>query len=201
MERIFNEQVGLNSHPAEADIISGDVEKPTSLEKFKNVESLQKAYNSLESEFTKRSQRLRRLEEECAALKAQLGDNLSSGAKSGGAVGTTAEEFFKKYPDAAKYLESPDKLAALKGDGTLENAYIELLTGKLNNLAELSESRDHIISHIDSAMKDEIIRDFLSEISCVKPKQFIVGGETAVTPPLRPKTLSEAKTLAEKYFG
>lgn len=55
-------EVGVNAHTACAEKVNGEWILPTSLQKFKDVESLCKAYNSLESEFTKRCQRIKELE-------------------------------------------------------------------------------------------------------------------------------------------
>lgn len=65
----ISEQVGINAHTAEADKLFGEGILPTSLGKFHDVESLCKAYNSLESEFTKRCQRIKELEGEIEELK------------------------------------------------------------------------------------------------------------------------------------
>ncbi len=55
-------EVGINAHTAGAEKVNGEGILPASLQKFKDVESLCKAYNSLESEFTKRCQRIKELE-------------------------------------------------------------------------------------------------------------------------------------------
>ncbi len=63
MEELKNEQTEVCTHTAGAennDVGVGQAE--VSLGKFKNSESLLNAYNSLESEFTKRCQKLKELE-------------------------------------------------------------------------------------------------------------------------------------------
>jgi len=58
-----NEQITLEPQTAGADEKStGGIEKAISLGKFKDVQSLLDAYNSLQAEFTKRCQRLKELE-------------------------------------------------------------------------------------------------------------------------------------------
>ena len=58
-----NEQIKIASQPAEAEENNlGDTDIGISLGKFKDVKSLLDAYNSLQSEFTKRCQRLKELE-------------------------------------------------------------------------------------------------------------------------------------------
>ena len=64
MENIeINEQIETNTQPAGADELEvGDGKGEISLGKFKDVNSLLNAYNSLQAEFTKRCQRLKELE-------------------------------------------------------------------------------------------------------------------------------------------
>ena len=58
-----NEQITLEPQTAEAEERNiGGMEKAISLGKFKDVQSLLDAYNSLQAEFTKRCQRLKELE-------------------------------------------------------------------------------------------------------------------------------------------
>lgn len=201
-----DEQTELRTHTAEADMDTGGAFNSVSLEKFKDVQSLLKAYNSLEAEFTKRSQRLRKLEGENEALARQLetkqecssvyGDSSFADGKSG------LENFIEKYPEAEQYREELSLLAEGKhGGDVLERGYIELLSSKLKKQAEQLESREYLISQIEnSEIKDEIIRDFLSGILSSTPKRLLSGGEIALTPPIRPKSLQEAKILAEEYF-
>ena len=58
----LNEQMNEKTQPAEAEEIKGEKESGVSLGKFKDVNALLNAYNSLQAEFTKRSQRLKELE-------------------------------------------------------------------------------------------------------------------------------------------
>lgn len=62
MEKEINEQTELKSHTAEAEEGKGESRSDVSLGKFKDVNALLEAYNSLQSEFTKRCQKLKELE-------------------------------------------------------------------------------------------------------------------------------------------
>ena len=70
MKELSNEQITETAQPAAAEIENGAKEEAISLGKFKDVNALLNAYNSLQSEFTKRSQRLKELEGELSAEKA-----------------------------------------------------------------------------------------------------------------------------------
>ncbi len=63
MENLVNEQTEvLESQPATAETEKGEKQTEVSLGKFKDAKSLLEAYNSLQSEFTKRCQRIKELE-------------------------------------------------------------------------------------------------------------------------------------------
>jgi len=62
MQEIKNEQTTLLTQPAEAEKDEGGEKSEVSLGKFKDVGALLNAYNSLQSEFTKRCQKIKELE-------------------------------------------------------------------------------------------------------------------------------------------
>ena len=63
MEEVINEQMEATAQPAEAEKSIGEGKQAEiSLGKFKDVNALLQAYNSLQAEFTKRCQRLKELE-------------------------------------------------------------------------------------------------------------------------------------------
>lgn len=200
-----NEQTELRTHTAEADKNSGGDFNSVSLEKFKDVKSLLKAYNCLEAEFTKRSQRLRQLEGENEQLTKQLETKQSSSIDGNYSLAddkVIVNEFLQKHPDAELYLNELSRIVDGKqGRSILEDGYIELLSNKLKEQAEQFKSREYLVSQIEnSEIKDEIIENFLSGILAHTPKQLLGEGEISLTPPIKPKSLQEAKILAEEYF-
>ena len=64
MEELKNEQTEQQAHTAQAEKETGVTDSEVSLGKFKDVTALLSAYNSLQSEFTKRCQRVKELESE-----------------------------------------------------------------------------------------------------------------------------------------
>ena len=62
MEEIKNEQISPQTQTADAEITHGEDKGEISLGKFKDVGALLNAYNSLQSEFTKRCQKIKELE-------------------------------------------------------------------------------------------------------------------------------------------
>ena len=68
MEELRNEQTEQTAQSAEAAKVNGEMESEVSLGKFKDVNAILSAYNSLKSEFTKRCQRVKELEGELSAI-------------------------------------------------------------------------------------------------------------------------------------
>lgn len=71
----LDEKEGVTAETAEAE---KDVKAAAVPEKFKDVQTLIKAYSDLEAEFTRRSQRLKELEERNKAQEGSDGNNPSS---------------------------------------------------------------------------------------------------------------------------
>ena len=69
MEELKNEQTEQQAHTAQAEKEIGAPDSEVSLGKFKDVTALLSAYNSLQSEFTKRCQRVKELETQLSTVK------------------------------------------------------------------------------------------------------------------------------------
>lgn len=93
MKEAIDEQIEANAQGAAAQEDTG-AKTEISLGKFKDVNALLSAYNSLESEFTKRCQRIKELEGSAASDKAKVPDN-----RAGQDEGTSREkdEILKDY--------------------------------------------------------------------------------------------------------
>lgn len=73
MEELTNEQIQTLTETAEAERVTGGEKEGISLgNKFKDVNALLSAYNSLQAEFTKRCQRLKELETKMAGDKTEV---------------------------------------------------------------------------------------------------------------------------------
>lgn len=79
MERILNEQTEMSANTAEADRDKVATDGEVSLGKFKDVNALLGAYNSLQSEFTKRCQRIKELEGKIISDKTCVPENNDTG--------------------------------------------------------------------------------------------------------------------------
>lgn len=193
-----------------------------SVGKFADVESLSKAYNQLESEFTKRSQRLRELEREVESLKEQsagraesevvqdetgsaAGERTNADSESvgeGGGLTNEVERFLKDNPEACGYADEIIAKIDLNGEpesGFLYRAYVGVLKDML--LREREKITDEFIlrrATDTKSIRDEIIRGYLAELYSAKREYLLSGngGESVVAPPIKPATISEAGKMA-----
>jgi hypothetical protein len=110
MQEQVNEQIEVEKHTAEAEnIIEGENKTEISLGKFKDVSALLCAYNSLQSEFTKRCQKIKELEGQInKAVDAEVkGDKIINELD--------REEIVKDY--LSKILSSKQKAIVMNNDG------------------------------------------------------------------------------------
>ena len=147
--------------------------------KFSSAEELLKAYNALQSEFTKRSQALAKYEKEKKESETE----------------TKAKDFFKKYPVAERYAE---ELAQTIEEDKVEpeEALVKVLANKIRPLKELADD-DKVVQEVlsDQKNRDKVIAEYLSAYrtpGMVFPK----GGAIPVTPPLPVQSVEDAGRVA-----
>ena len=161
--------------------------------KFKDAETLLKAYESLESEFTRRSQRLKAIEGELL-----LRSEKDKAEKK--VVGTaTAEEFVGRYPNAVKFAEEIKQKQSLDGESFLgvEDAYIKILERELLGMEnKLSENKNAF----SQDFSDAVIKDYLKKVMSAKSTAKQTGGVILTIPPRKPSTIQEASALAKNYI-
>ena len=100
MENILNEQTELSAHTAGADLEKSEGQSEVSLGKFKDVGALLNAYNSLQSEFTKRCQKIKELQAKLDDADKANAPQESVAAQSAVQVDTTfkdEEKVIKEY--------------------------------------------------------------------------------------------------------
>jgi len=159
----------------------------TSYGKFKSAEELLRAYNSLETEFTKRSQKLSEYERRETGFDSKV------------------TEFVKNYPIAEKYA---DEIAAeIKdvgeiGERELERALLTVLSGKVKT-AEQMAADDEVVRLVLKSENNRkaVINDYLDGVRRNgAPVTLPKGGATPVTPPSNPRTIKEAGSVAIKIL-
>ncbi len=162
--------------------------------KFKDVESLLKAYNSLEAEFTKKSQKLATLETENEKIQTEQ-NKIAEQEK-------RVEEFVNKF-EIAKPFSSALKESLANGEDNLHDKAIELIS-KTYKSAEFYANDDEFLNNFifsNQEIKDKIVKDYLSKITQNSPiKVENGGGAISLTPPKMPTTIQEAGKLAKSII-
>lgn len=113
-----NEQISLAPQPATADDFIGGKDEQISLGKFKDVNALLSAYNSLQAEFTKRCQRLKELESKTAVDK-EVSPTKAENAEEKQPIGITEENRTEILKDYLKgVLSSKPQATVIDGTGS-----------------------------------------------------------------------------------
>ena len=189
-EEIFNEN---NIEAGESQKIE-EADKPTS--KFKSVEELEKAYSSLEKEFTKRCQRLAQLEKEMSESRTETPEQWKA----------KVDKFFVETPSAkafaremAEVISSDSSLRARKD--CLEAALNKVLMEKYRSPKELATDEEFLREHILSSdfVKKAVIDGYMKDLRDGKPPVLISkAGQNTVAPRNKPKTIADAGRLFQQ---
>jgi hypothetical protein len=188
-----------SAQTAGAEVIDGATEN---LGKFKDVKSLLNAYNALQSEFTRRCQKVKELERENSQIKKEQSNNdsLFDGRE------WEKKAFLEIFPDAEEDLMSLYDTALYNDDskGWLGRAYKEKWAKEYEDKINYFNSLEYVKSLVNSneELKNQIIKDYLSDIENSKPTIKLISGNgmATVSPPSTPKNLVDAGNLARQIF-
>lgn len=170
----------------------GGKEQETSYGKFKTAEELLKAYNSLQSEFTKRSQKLKEYEQQQKAAEQWEGK---------------VAEFVAKYPLAERYADEMAQEIAKNENGAeenrLESALINVLMAKVKTPEQMAADGDVIDKVLNAdANREKIIAEYLETVkSNPCPVTLQKGGAIPLASPIKPKNIREAGEIALKIIN
>lgn len=187
---------------AESNVVGSADNTVGSLNKFKDVKSLEEAYVNLQSEFTRKCQRLSELEKD----NSKSLDPFYESAEWKQSVSS----FLERNPNAQKFageimdvLTSDKVLASAKN--SLDLAYDRVVASKYKSEEELLLDDNFVNNYVlnNEKIKKTIINNYLDEIKKNKSPQLINStktGSLGVTPTKKPSSLSEAMAMAEKLF-
>ncbi len=184
--------LNITPETSEEGVSEQDNKQP--LGKFKNPEELLKAYKELEKEFTKKSQKLAKLEATVSEENQGFDDD---------SFKIAADKFFENTPSAkpfakdiaVKILEQPD----LKNDkNCLSVALIQVLIDKFKTPEQLMQDgqflNDYVLS--SSKVKDAVIGEYLKSIRDGQPPRTMPSnGMQCVAPSRKIKSIEEAGRL------
>ena len=191
VEDIFSED---NQTEQNTNIEEKETEKPSS--KFKSVEDLEKAYNSLEKEFTKRCQRLKQLEKELSAQNADTPEQWKA----------KVDKFFSETPEAKPFAREMAEVisldTALRGrKDCLETALNRVLMKKYRSPRDLATDEVFLREHIlgSDFVKKAVIDGYMKDLREGKPPVLISrAGQNTVAPRNKPKTIRDAGILFQQ---
>ncbi len=219
IKQIENEQTEIAAHTAEADLSKGAAATEVSLGKFKDVNSLLRAYENLESEFTRRSRRLRELEGEMLKRQEEItrrGASSASEKHFGDGIPTTvgiSENTDKADNDELSALgneKSAETERAAEGENAVPPANADKKStddkpGEKKTSENDKSAEDKKIADDKSAIDDksaggnkpaddaeEIVQAYLLSVLKSRPGFSPTLGTAVTAPPRRPRSFEEA---------
>lgn len=177
--------------------------------KFKDATSLLEAYNSLEKEFTKKSQKL------AEALKqnnqqAILEKNEAPPIFKQNNWQTEVSKFFEKNPEAKKYSKEISEILIkdpelAKHSNCLEYAFALHQSKNQVNPANLLKDPKHVEDIMNNnEIKQKIITEYLQNVNNKKTNLKFISGVPNIVSPTRldnkPKTIKEASNILKKLL-
>ena len=163
--------------------------------KFKDAESLVKAYSNLEAEFTKKSQRLAQLEVEKNNFEAEQ-ERLAN-------IEKRVDEFVMKFDQIKPFSSALKETLKSQENCNLEEEAIRLLSNNYKTAEFYAEDDEFLNNYIftNKQVKDRILKDYLSNITQNSPiKVDKSGSSITLTPPKQPTTIAEAGKLAKSII-
>ena len=210
-EKILGEQPidSVTANFAEANGENGSINtsQGSPSQKFKSVESLQKAYDDLEKEFTRKSQKLSEL------MKSIESDNVEKSIPqySKESWRENIKEFLSKNEKARSFASEISEVLFQDKDlacmpNSLELAYAKVLANKYKSNDELIESENFLNDYVYNNEKivGNIINKYLSNVNTNKVPPIVLnvkGSSVGFVAPTSPNSLSDAKTIVEKLFN
>ena len=198
-EKLHN--AGVESNIAEGDRnIENNLEQidkgSINLGKFKDAESLLKAYNSLQTEFTKKSQRLSELENS----KSEFGreEKINKAIKDLEQNHDIAKRFCQEIKQALKDVDCDNYSQVVKDE------LLKHLAGSYKTADDYAVDEQFLNQFVynNPTIKDNIIREYLLGLTNATPVKVVsnLSSSIPVSPPNIPATIEEAGKLAKNII-
>ena len=168
----------------------GEAEKGETIGKFKSVEALLDAYNNLEKEFTKKSQRLSQLEKDKTVEEENLNKELDKKFHTFLSSNLEAESFGDELKEK---VQSDDNLK--KMDDPFGYVWAEMIFEKLKNPNQDEKVLNNYILKNES-LKNMVIENYVNQLTENKsPIKISSSGKRVGTTvsTQKPETLKDAK--------
>lgn len=166
------------------------------LGKFKDVQSLLKAYNSLQTEFTKKSQKLSEIENSKSEFTRE--EKINQAIKSVEQNHNIASKFAQNIKQSIKDVEA-DNYIPIVQEELLKNLEKEYKTA-----VEYANDQDFLNSYVynNQTIRDNIIRDYLANLTNSTPVKVSsnISSSIPLSPPNVPLTIQDAGKLAKNII-
>ena len=163
------------------------------LGKFKDTKTLLEAYNNLQSEFTRKSQKLAELQKKNEdSVKIESYENL--------------DDFLAKHTGNDKYKKDIMEIIATDNEiCSLPNRFEVALKIAKSKSAENLESQEYLDKYVlnNDKVTNKVITDYLSNLNGVSPAPKATFGSPTIyfSPAIeKPKTLQEAGEIFKKML-
>ena len=194
MEENIIEQ--LNTEP-EKEFENSENSEGSIFGKFKDAKTLLDAYNSLQAEFTRKSQKL-------AEFQKQFDENaLFSKSDSLENILTDETDLEKYKKEVAEILDNNTEISSLPNKNFVA---VKIIKEAERKIAETLNNQDYIDKYLSSnnKIKDKIISEYLSTLNETQaPPKVITGNSSNIyfSPSLdMPKTLKDAGEILSKML-
>lgn len=198
---VLDDETSDGSQQGEQSAIIGEESKAENGEKvgkFKNVEALLDAYNNLEKEFTKKSQRLAEFEkdkmEEEKELESQVDNKLKTFLSSNGEANSYSEELKKRV------LENE---SLKKMDDPFSYVWAEMIFEKLKGSSETDgEVANYVLGN--EKLKNIVLEKYVNQLTENKsPIKISSAGKRVATSTAtqKPQNLKDAKDYLKNLFS
>lgn len=198
---VLDDETSDGSQQGEQSAIVGEESKAENGEKvgkFKNVEALLDAYNNLEKEFTKKSQRLAEFEkdkmEEEKELESQVDNKLKTFLSSNGEANSYSEELKKRV------LENE---SLKKMDDPFSYVWAEMIFEKLKGSSETDgEVANYVLGN--EKLKNIVLEKYVNQLTENKsPIKISSAGKRVATSTAtqKPQNLKDAKDYLKNLFS
>jgi len=176
--------------------VSQTLKGSVNLGKFKDAESLLKAYNSLQTEFTKKSQRLSELENSKTEFTRE--EKINKAIEELIQSHDIAQNFKDNIKSAVKDIDSDDYKQVVK-DELLKN-----LARNYKSPNQYIEDEEFVKQYIynNQQIRDNIIREYLTDLTNTSPVKVVsnISGSIPISPPNVPATIQDAGKLAKNII-
>lgn len=178
--------------------------------KFKNSEKLLDAYNELQSEFTRKCQKLSETEKKLQEVESESNSRVPSpDASTEFAWNKNIKEFLQSHKFANTFAEEitneliKDEALRMAEDG-LEKAYLRVLDKNFVSKDELANDQNFLENHIfnNEEIKQRIIKEYVSSLQKAQSPLVISssGYDRGVASGKNISTLEDARKYVENMF-